>query len=277
MTRPITARRQPAPKIGHARDRRQTGYGAGGHVGDARGVRPASRFRSFAPPTAEGVRLLPPVPGRDRGRNGTPASCTTPVAAGHEGPHPDRALDQLRARRDGTVHLRSSAGLPDLRRQRRLRIAGDGAAWSGLREVRYGYRGREPSASRARTSPIRISPSIRRKCIVCSRCVRACEEVQGTFALTIQGRGFDSMVSAGQDRAFHGIRMRVLRRLRAGLSDRHADGKVGHREGQARARRWSPPAPIAASAAASRRRCRATKSSAWCRTRTARRITATPA
>ena len=35
------------------------------------------------------------------------------------------------------------------------------------------------------------------KCIVCNRCVRACEEVQGTFALTIQGRGFDSRVSAG--------------------------------------------------------------------------------
>jgi formate dehydrogenase major subunit len=35
------------------------------------------------------------------------------------------------------------------------------------------------------------------KCIVCSRCVRACEEVQGTFALTIQGRGFDSRVSFG--------------------------------------------------------------------------------
>ncbi|MFY8145838.1 MAG: molybdopterin-dependent oxidoreductase, partial [Rhodobacter sp.] len=35
------------------------------------------------------------------------------------------------------------------------------------------------------------------KCIVCSRCVRACEEVQGTFALTIQGRGWDSRVSFG--------------------------------------------------------------------------------
>ena len=35
------------------------------------------------------------------------------------------------------------------------------------------------------------------KCILCSRCVRACEEVQGTFALTIQGRGFASVVSAG--------------------------------------------------------------------------------
>ncbi len=35
------------------------------------------------------------------------------------------------------------------------------------------------------------------KCIVCSRCVRACEEVQGTFALTVLGRGFDSKISAG--------------------------------------------------------------------------------
>jgi formate dehydrogenase major subunit len=35
------------------------------------------------------------------------------------------------------------------------------------------------------------------KCIVCSRCVRACEDVQGTFALTIEGMGFNSRVSAG--------------------------------------------------------------------------------
>lgn len=40
------------------------------------------------------------------------------------------------------------------------------------------------------------------KCIVCNRCVRACEEIQGTFALTIDGRGFDSKVAAGQDQHF---------------------------------------------------------------------------
>ena len=40
------------------------------------------------------------------------------------------------------------------------------------------------------------------KCIVCSRCVRACDEVQGTFALTIAGRGFGSHVSASQDEPF---------------------------------------------------------------------------
>ncbi|MBU1775272.1 MAG: formate dehydrogenase subunit alpha, partial [Gammaproteobacteria bacterium] len=40
------------------------------------------------------------------------------------------------------------------------------------------------------------------KCIVCNRCVRACEEQQGTFALTIGGRGFDSRVTAGQGESF---------------------------------------------------------------------------
>src|SRR5207248_118264 len=35
-------------------------------------------------------------------------------------------------------------------------------------------------------------------CIVCSRCVRACEDIQGTFALSIAGRGFESKVAASQ-------------------------------------------------------------------------------
>ena len=61
------------------------------------------------------------------------------------------------------------------------------------------------------------------KCIVCSRCVRACEEVQGTFALTIAGRGFDSVVSPGMEETLPRLRMRVLRRLRAGLPDRDAE------------------------------------------------------
>jgi len=40
------------------------------------------------------------------------------------------------------------------------------------------------------------------KCIVCSRCVRACEDIQGTFALTIEGRGFQSKVVASQGERF---------------------------------------------------------------------------
>ena len=71
----------------------------------------------------------------------------------------------------------------------------DMAGAVGLREVRYGYAGENHFEAgqlqgRGSSNPyFTFDPS---KCIVCSRCVRACEEVQGTFALTIDGRGFDS-------------------------------------------------------------------------------------
>ena len=77
----------------------------------------------------------------------------------------------------------------------------DAAGEVGLREVRYGYEGENHlSATVDGSNPyFNFDPS---KCIVCSRCVRACEEVQGTFALTIQGRGFASKVAAGMDEPF---------------------------------------------------------------------------
>jgi formate dehydrogenase major subunit len=83
----------------------------------------------------------------------------------------------------------------------------------GLREVRYGYEGANHVfakqkdgtanplfAAKDESNPyFTFDPS---KCIACSRCVRACDEVQGTFALTIQGRGFESKVAASQDNRF---------------------------------------------------------------------------
>jgi formate dehydrogenase major subunit len=39
-------------------------------------------------------------------------------------------------------------------------------------------------------------------CISCGRCVRACDEVQGAFALTATGRGFGANVTAGLDSGF---------------------------------------------------------------------------
>ena len=39
-------------------------------------------------------------------------------------------------------------------------------------------------------------------CISCGRCVRACDEVQGTFALTATGRGFEANIAAGLDEGF---------------------------------------------------------------------------
>ena len=77
----------------------------------------------------------------------------------------------------------------------------DAAGQVGLREVRYGYDGDNHLGLEKDTSnPYFDFDSS--KCIACSRCVRACEEVQGTFALTISGQGFESRVSAGAGESF---------------------------------------------------------------------------
>ncbi len=134
------------------------------------------------------------------GRAGTPASCTTPVSAGMvvttqnerlkrlrrnvmELYISDHPLDCLTCSANGNCELQDMAGAV------------------GLREVRYGYEGENHlKAEKDQSNPyFTFDPS---KCIVCSRCVRACEEVQGTFALTIDGRGFASKVAAGMDEDF---------------------------------------------------------------------------
>ena len=77
----------------------------------------------------------------------------------------------------------------------------DMAGAVGLRQVRYGYEGENHlDAVKDQSNPyFDFDPS---KCIACSRCVRACDEIQGTFALTIEGRGFESKVSAGAGESF---------------------------------------------------------------------------
>jgi formate dehydrogenase major subunit len=99
----------------------------------------------------------------------------------------------------------------------------------GLREVRYGYAGANHlEAPTDASNPYFTFESS--KCIVCSRCVRACEEVQGTFALTILGRGFDSKVSPGG--ADFLSSECVSAALRASVPYR-ASSTAGHREGDA--------------------------------------------
>ncbi len=129
------------------------------------------------------------------GRKGYPASCTTPAA---EGMKVHTQTPKLADIRRGVMELYISDHPLDC-----LTCATNGdcelqdmAGAVGLRDVRYGYEGENHLKSSKDTSNpyFTFDPS---KCIVCSRCVRACEEVQGTFALTIQGRGFDSKVSAG--------------------------------------------------------------------------------
>ena len=134
------------------------------------------------------------------GRKGYPASCTTPVAPGMvvhtqtaqlarmrrnvmELYISDHPLDCLTCAANGNCELQDMAGVV------------------GLREVRYGYDGENHLKAEKDTSNpyFTFDPA---KCIVCSRCVRACEETQGTFALTIDGRGFASAVSPGQKQDF---------------------------------------------------------------------------
>ncbi|MCB1637664.1 MAG: molybdopterin-dependent oxidoreductase, partial [Thiothrix sp.] len=129
------------------------------------------------------------------GRRGMPSSCTTPVAEGMQVITQNGKLAKLRRNlmelyiSDHPLDCLTCASNGDCELQ-------DMAGAVGLREVRYGYAGENHlQAAKDESNPyFTFDPA---KCIVCSRCVRACEEVQGTFALTIQGRGFDSKVSAG--------------------------------------------------------------------------------
>lgn len=138
------------------------------------------------------------------GRKGFPASCTTPAEAGMkvrtQSPRlqelrkgvmelyiSDHPLDCLTCSANGNCELQDMAGV------------------TGLREVRYGMEGANHFRNESKPAIDNSNPYFSydaSKCIVCNRCVRACEETQGTFALTISGRGFESRVSPGQDQPF---------------------------------------------------------------------------
>ncbi|MES2352205.1 MAG: formate dehydrogenase subunit alpha [Pseudomonadota bacterium] len=134
------------------------------------------------------------------GRRGYPASCTTPV---EEGMVVRTQTSKLQELRKGVMELYISDHPLDC-----LTCPANGncelqdmAGVTGLREVRYGYEGANHlKLKKDESNPYFTFDSS--KCIVCNRCVRACEETQGTFALTISGRGFESRVSPGQDQPF---------------------------------------------------------------------------
>ncbi len=145
------------------------------------------------------------------GRRGMPASCTTPVAEGMVVHTQTPAVQKLRR---GVMELYISDHPLDC-----LTCAANGdcelqdmAGMVGLREVRYSKAEGLANHFEARNTSGEANPEWLpkddsnpyftydpSKCIVCNRCVRACEEVQGTFALTIEGRGFDSRVSVAAE------------------------------------------------------------------------------
>jgi len=135
------------------------------------------------------------------GRKGYPASCTTPVAPGMQVSTDSPKLRQLRR---NVMELYVSDHPLDC-----LTCAANGhcefqdmAAAVGLRQVRYPAGKTHLDAARDESNPyFAFDPA---KCILCYRCVRACQDIQGSFALTVAGRGFAARVTPGQAEAFLG-------------------------------------------------------------------------
>src|SRR6516165_836158 len=133
------------------------------------------------------------------GRKGYPASCTTTVAAGMKIRTQSEKLLQLRRSvielyvSDYPIEREPTAA----EARTELRAMAEAL---GVKSSPYAGGQRHAGQPADESNPyFTFNPDL---CIVCSRCVRACDEIQGTFALTIQGRGFDSKVSASQDEPF---------------------------------------------------------------------------
>ena len=133
-------------------------------------------------------------------RRGTPASCTTSVEEGMVVHTQSGKLERLRKNilelyiSDHPLDCDTCPADGDCELQ-------DVAADLGVKDSRYGLNGlNHLGAEKDQSNPyFTFDPS---QCIVCYRCVRACDDIQGTFALTGDGRGFASKISAGQMESF---------------------------------------------------------------------------
>jgi formate dehydrogenase major subunit len=130
------------------------------------------------------------------GRNGCPASCTTPVEAGMRVHTRSERLDRIRK---GVLELYLS-DFPEEDLPGGWSEFHETLATVGVTSHPYGRGENHLAAPIDRSNPYFVFDPA--KCIVCSRCVRACEEIQGTFALTIADRGFRSAVVASQGESF---------------------------------------------------------------------------
>ena len=130
------------------------------------------------------------------GRKGYPASCTTEVEDGMVVNTQSERLDGLRRNvvelyvSDHPLDCVSCSANGDCELQ-------DVAESLGVENSRYGLEGAQiRETAKDESNPyFTFDPS---QCIVCYRCVRACDDIQGTFALTVDGRGYDSRITAGQ-------------------------------------------------------------------------------
>jgi len=141
------------------------------------------------------------------GRKGYPASCTTTVADGMKIRTQSEKLGQLR-NNVLELYLSDHPSEAECCSSNNRCELHEIAAASGVTESRYALpavNGVPASCDHQHSAKDDSNPYFvfnQDACIVCSRCVRACDEVQGTFALTIEGRGFASKVSASQSESF---------------------------------------------------------------------------
>jgi formate dehydrogenase major subunit len=134
------------------------------------------------------------------GRKGLPASCTTLVEEGMVVKTQSGEIEEVRKSvvelyiSDHPLECVTCPSNGDCELQ-------DVAEELGVTESRYGLHGQNHQhAEKDESNPyFTFDPSM---CIVCHRCVRACDDIQGTYALTVDGRGFDSKVIAGQNESF---------------------------------------------------------------------------
>ncbi|MCW5724192.1 MAG: formate dehydrogenase subunit alpha [Maricaulaceae bacterium] len=133
------------------------------------------------------------------GRKGTPAACTTPVTAGMKISTTSEKIERLRR---GVLELYLSdhsdavPDAPDAADCDLHRLAAE----AGVTQSRFAPNGHARPVNYDDSNPYFVFDA--EKCILCSRCVRACSDIQGTHALTLTGRGYNTKVAASMDEDF---------------------------------------------------------------------------
>lgn len=129
-----------------------------------------------------------------KGKRGYPASCTTPVEEGMKVTTKTEALTSMRATIIGLYlsdHNADSVAFNKPGVDRLKDLAEEFNVKTGPLSGGSDHLALKPDES---NPYFRFDPSL---CVLCAACTRACDEVQGTFALTFEGRGFDMLMKPG--------------------------------------------------------------------------------
>ena len=220
------------------------GDGAGRHLGDAgRLAGRGHRAEAVRHRLAQGVRVVPALPRRDRGGEGHPGVVHHPVHRRHGRVDPHRAGAAAAPRRDGALPLRP----PQRLRRVRARVVRDAAARprrrAGRGALRAGWRV-APGRDARRVEPLlRLRPGrLHRLLAVRAGLLRD----PGHLRAHRVGARLRLADHPGQHRLPQ-LGVRLVRRLRAGLPHRRPHREVGRRRSGCRPARWSRPAPTAGS------------------------------